>query len=66
MMLAQSTEPQAAQEQEEYTMPHPNMLLQATKHVMEQKKTAPSPENTEDDPPVQEGHIHLQKKKHKH
>lgn len=47
MMLAQSTEPQGAQEQEECTMPHPNMLLEATKHVMEQKKIAPSPENRE-------------------
>lgn len=47
-------------------MPHPNMLLQAPEHIMEQKKTAPSPENTENDPPFQERHIHLQKKKHKH
>lgn len=52
-MLVQSTEPQAAQEQEECIMPHPNMLLQASKHVMEQKETAPSPANREN--------IHLSK-----
>lgn len=40
VMLVQSTEPQAAQEQEERTMPHLNTLLQAPKHVMEQKKIA--------------------------
>lgn len=47
-------------------MPHPNTLLQAPKHIMEQKETASSPENTEDYAPFQERDIHLQKKKHKH
>lgn len=47
-------------------MPHPNMLLEPLKHITEQKKTAPSPENTENYAPVQEWDIHLQKKKHKH
>lgn len=46
VMLVQSTEPQAAQEQEECIMPHPNMLLQTPKHVMEQKKK-PLPQKTQ-------------------